>query len=59
MIKLKFNLFEGGGKEPRQKRNKETNSLENEQRNIWLSRILLKMYAHSVCLKCFIINEPR
>jgi hypothetical protein len=32
MIKLKFNLFEGAGKEPRQKHNKETNSLEKEQK---------------------------
>jgi len=32
IIKLKFNLFEKAGKEPRQKHNKETNSLEKEQK---------------------------
>jgi len=32
MIKLKLNLFEGDGKEPRQKHNKETNFLEKEQK---------------------------
>ena len=32
MIKLKFNLFEGAEKEPRQKHNKETNSPENKQK---------------------------